>query len=151
MCNQKGQWSVSMVCFQIHGIGNCRVCWIDGKLQNISQLKAEVTQCITHFNLLIFKQLILFFRPPLACNFVEVGVAVSLPDSLLDVLLVVRAMLVKYDHFSDLCPSWVLNPLHEEKQKGVVPILPLRNQKNEDSILLYSLWQGIGKITWGDS
>jgi hypothetical protein len=47
-------------------------------------------------------------------------VAVSLPDSFLDVLLVVRAMLVKYDHFSDLCPSWVPNPIPEEEQKGTV-------------------------------
>ncbi|PNF19093.1 hypothetical protein B7P43_G10819 [Cryptotermes secundus] len=58
-------------------------------------------------------------RPPLAFNFVDVGVTVNLPDSLLDVLLVVRAMLVKYDHFSDLCPSWVPNPLPEEEQKDL--------------------------------
>jgi hypothetical protein len=38
-------------------------------------------------------------------------------------------MLVKYDHFSDLCPSWVPNPLPEEEQKGTDPILPLRNKK----------------------
>jgi hypothetical protein len=78
---------------------------------------------------LIFKRLILFSRPPLACDFVDVGVAVSLPDSLFDVLLVVRAMLVKYDHFSDLCPSWVPNPLPEEEQKGTISILPVKNKK----------------------
>lgn len=67
--------------------------------------------------LLIFE---LFSRPPLSCDFVDVGVAVSLPDSLLDVLLVIRVMLVKYDHFSDLCPSSLPNPLSEEEQKGTV-------------------------------
>ncbi|XP_021923830.1 axonemal 84 kDa protein-like isoform X3 [Zootermopsis nevadensis] len=61
-------------------------------------------------------------RPPLSCDFVDVGVAVSLPDSLLDVLLVIRVMLVKYDHFSDLCPSSVPNPLSEEEQKDLYEI-----------------------------
>lgn len=99
--------------------------------QNITQLKIQVSYCIMsiYFNSLIFKHLILFSRPPLAFNFVDVGVTVNLPDSLLDVLLVVRAMLVKYDHFSDLCPSWVPNPLPEEEQKGTVPIHPLKNQE----------------------
>jgi len=49
-------------------------------------------------------------------------VAVNLPESLLDVLLVVRAMLVKYDHFSDLCPSWLPNPIPEEELKGTISL-----------------------------
>jgi hypothetical protein len=76
---------------------------------------------------LIFKQFTLFSRPPLACDFVDVGVAVSLPDSLLDVLLVIRVMLVKYDHFSDLCPSWIPSSLPEEEQKGTTLLLCVRN------------------------
>lgn len=72
------------------------------------------------FNPLTFKKCTFFSRPTLSCDFVDVGVTVSLPDSLLDVLLVVRVMLVKYDHFSDLCPSCVPNPLPEEEQKGTV-------------------------------
>jgi hypothetical protein len=65
---------------------------------------------------------------------------------LLDVLLVVRAMLVKYDHFSDLCPSWVLNPLHEEEQKGAVPILPLRNQEMKTVYYCTPFDKELGKL-----
>jgi hypothetical protein len=85
---------------------------------------------------MIFK---LFSRPPLSCDFLDVGVAVSLPDSLLDILLVVRVLFVKYDHFSDLCPSWVPNPLPEEEQKGTVSPLPVRKSRHENMMSLYCL------------
>ncbi|XP_069691466.1 dynein axonemal intermediate chain 7 homolog [Periplaneta americana] len=58
-------------------------------------------------------------RTPLQCEFTDVGVSISLPDSLIDVLLVVRVMLVMYDHLSDLCPSWVPKPLPEEEKKDL--------------------------------
>ncbi|PSN29539.1 hypothetical protein C0J52_25170 [Blattella germanica] len=56
------------------------------------------------------------------CAFTEVGVNISLPDSLFDVLLAVRAMLVRYDHLSDLCPSWFPCPLPEDELKDLYEI-----------------------------
>ena len=66
----------------------------------------------------IYAVFFLFFRVPLKCEFSEVGVSVSLPDSLFDVLLAIRALLVRYDHLSDLCPSFYPNALPEQEAKG---------------------------------
>jgi hypothetical protein len=125
-CEHGNESSDSIKCWELSNDYNLSVSLNVGIASEYNT--AENRSYTICFNSLTLKQLLLFSRPPLSCDFVDVGVTVSLPDSLLDVLLVVRAMLVKYDHFSDLCPSWILNASPKEEQKGTVPIFPLRNQ-----------------------
>ncbi|KAJ9600158.1 hypothetical protein L9F63_009568, partial [Diploptera punctata] len=58
-------------------------------------------------------------KVPLEGDFPEVGITVKLPDSLFDVPLAIRALLVRYDHLSDLCPLYYPNELPEQETKDM--------------------------------
>jgi len=53
-------------------------------------------------------------RPPPFIEFPQVGVSIQLPPRFTHSFPVVRALWLKYDHFSDICPTWEAKPLPEE-------------------------------------
>lgn len=65
-------------------------------------------------------------RPPPFIEFPQVGVTIQLPPKFTHSFLVVRALWLKYDHFSDLCPTWEAKPLPLEYFKN------LNDLKNEE-------------------
>lgn len=65
-------------------------------------------------------------RPPPLVEFPQVGVTIQLPPQFTHSFLVVRAMWLKYDHFSDLCRTWEAKALPSEYSKN------LNDLKNEE-------------------
>lgn len=65
-------------------------------------------------------------RPPPLVEFPQVGVTIQLPPQFTHSFLVVRAMWLKYDHFSDLCRTWEAKPLPNKYSKN------LNDLKNEE-------------------
>uniref|UniRef100_A0A1B6JCL1 IC97/Casc1 N-terminal domain-containing protein n=1 Tax=Homalodisca liturata TaxID=320908 RepID=A0A1B6JCL1_9HEMI len=62
-------------------------------------------------------------RPPPFVEFPQVGVTIQLPPRLTHTFLVVRALWVKYDHFSDLCPTWEAKPLPNEYMRNLNDVI----------------------------
>jgi hypothetical protein len=56
----------------------------------------------------------------LSCEFPQLGVSVHLPPQLSGLHAAVRALWLRYDHFSDLCPSREAPPIPEHHSQGML-------------------------------
>ncbi|GLG93981.1 Uncharacterized protein GBIM_01287 [Gryllus bimaculatus] len=56
------------------------------------------------------------------CSFEELGISLQLPESLGEENFVVRALQLRYDHFSDICPTWDPKPLLSEHKKDILQL-----------------------------
>uniref|UniRef100_A0A1B6E5H5 IC97/Casc1 N-terminal domain-containing protein n=1 Tax=Clastoptera arizonana TaxID=38151 RepID=A0A1B6E5H5_9HEMI len=77
-----------------------------------------------HFVLCLWTKLMIsrpfnYNPPPPIVEFPEVGISVHLPPRFVHEFVVIRVLWSKYDHYSDLCRSWVIKPLPHEFHKNL--------------------------------
>ncbi|XP_068082233.1 dynein axonemal intermediate chain 7 [Anabrus simplex] len=57
------------------------------------------------------------------CSFDQLGITVQTPESLGDVDFILRALHLKYDHYSDRCPSWPTPSLPETYSQDLYDVV----------------------------